>query len=71
MRTVTDGTRHYIVMRFWDNKNNNWEYHVYVEAVAKEGVRDIAAHLGVTLPASKTNNVRRLWDILWEEKLKI
>ena len=46
MRTVTDGTRHYIVMRFWDNKNNNWEYHVYVEAVAKEGVRDIAAHLG-------------------------
>ncbi len=70
MRTVRDADGHnYIVLRFWDNKNNNWEYHVYAEVVAKEAARDVAVQLGVTLPSSDTNNVRQLWDIIWDEKL--
>lgn len=69
MRTVTDGSSNYIVMRFWDDKNQNWEYHVYAEVVAKEAARDVAKYLGIELPPSDTHNVRQLWDILWKEKL--
>jgi hypothetical protein len=70
IRTLRDANDHnYMVFRFWDNKNNNWEYHVYAEVVAKEAARDIAAHLNMTLPSSETHNVRQLWDFIWEEKL--
>jgi len=70
MRSLRDANGHnYIVLRFWDNNNNNWEYHVYAEVVAKEAARDIATHLGINLPSSDDNNVRRLWDIIWSEKL--
>ena len=71
MRTVTDGNHNYIVMRFQDDKNKNWEYHVYAEVVAKEAARDIALHLGLELPSSDTHNVRQLWDIIWDKKFKI
>lgn len=67
IRTVTDGSSNYIVMRFWDDKNKNWEYHVYAEVVAKEAARDVASHLKIELPSSNTHNVRQLWDILWEK----
>lgn len=68
IKTVSDGSSNYIVMRFWDDKNNNYEYHVYAEVVAKEAARDIAAHYDVQLPSSDTHNVRQLWDKLWDEK---
>lgn len=71
MRTVTDGKRNYIVIRFWDDKNKNWEYQVFAEVVAKEAARDVAEHLGVSLPPSDKANVRTLWNILWNEKFKI
>lgn len=70
MRTVTDGKRNYIVIRFWDDKNTNWEYQVFAEVVAKEAVRDVARHVGVVLPSSDKTNVRKLWNLLWEEKFK-
>lgn len=70
IRTVRDKKGHsYIVMRFWDDKNNNWEYSVYSEVVAKEAARDVAKNYGITLPSSKTHNVRSLWNIIWEQKL--
>lgn len=69
MRTISDGSSNYIVIRFWDDKNNNWEYHVYAEVVAKEAARDVAAFHGIQIPSSDTHNVRQLWDILWKEKL--
>lgn len=71
MRTVSDGNSNYIVMRFWDDKNKNYEYHVYAEVVAKEAARDIAQHLDVQLLSSDTHNVRQLWDTLWNEKFKV
>ena len=70
MRTVRDGNSNYIVMRFWDDKNTNWEYHVYAEVVAKEAARDVASHFNIELPSSDTHNVRQLWDIIWEAKFK-
>ena len=70
MRTTTDGRHPYIVTRFWDDKNNNWEYSAYSEVVAKEAVRDIAEYYGVTLPSSNTHNVRTLWNLLWKSKLE-
>ena len=48
MRTVSDGNSNFIVFRFWDDKNANWEYHVYAEVVAKEAARDVAKYLGLT-----------------------
>jgi hypothetical protein len=69
MRTMTDGSCNYIIIRFWDDKNNNWEYHVYAEVVAKEAARDVAAHYNIQLPSSDTHNVRQLWDLLWKEKI--
>lgn len=70
IRTVKDGSGHnYIVMRFWDDKNNNWEYHVYAEVIAKEAARDVAEHFEINLPSSETHNVRELWDIIWNAKL--
>ena len=72
IRTVRDRKGHsYIVMRFWDDKNENWEYSVYAEVVAKEAARDIAKNYGVILPASENRNVRALWNIIWDEKLKL
>lgn len=72
MRTVRDRSGHnYIVMRFWDDKNNNWEYSVYGEVVAKQAARDVARNYAIKLPSSDTHNVRTLWDIIWEEKLKL
>ena len=70
MRTVRDGLGHnYIVMRFWDDANNNWEYHVYSEVVAKEAARDVAASFGIELPSSDNHNVRQLWDKIWDDRL--
>jgi hypothetical protein len=72
MRTVRDTKGYsYIVMRFWDDKNENWEYSVYCEVVAKEAARDVAKCYGVVLPSSKTHNVRTLWNTIWEKKFKL
>lgn len=70
-RTVRDAKGHnYIIIRFWDDRNSSWEYHIYAEVVAKEAARDIAAHFEIELPSSDTHNVRQLLDIIWESKLK-
>lgn len=68
LRSFRGKEGNYVVIRFWDKKN--WEYHVYAEVVAKKAARDIAAHHKVELPPSNTNNVRKLWDILWEARFK-
>lgn len=70
IRTVRAGKSNFIVMRFWDDKNNNWEYQVFAEVVAKKIARDVASHFNIELPSSDTHNVRQLWDIIWEEKFK-
>lgn len=66
IRSTRDAEGHnYIVIRFWDDGNKNWEYHVYSEVVAKEAARDVALQLGVALPPDETRNVRTLWEIVW------
>ena len=70
MRSVRDQIGHnYLIIRFWEDKNNNWEYHVYAEVVAKEAVRDIGKKFGYNFPVQTDPNVRTLWDKIWNEKL--
>jgi hypothetical protein len=70
MRTVRDKEGHnYLIIRFWDDKNSNWEYHVYAEVIAKEAVRDIGNIFGYRFPIKTNPNVRALWDKIWNENL--
>jgi len=71
MRTVKgESGANYIIYRFWDDKNNNWEYIIYAEVVAKKAVRDVGRYFGYHIPEGQTNpNVRTLWDKIWDEQL--
>lgn len=53
----------YIVIRSWDDKNNNWEYHVYAEVTALTAADDCWKH-STLLP--KGLNTRQTWDKVWE-----
>jgi hypothetical protein len=72
IRTVKGQSKaNYLVVRFWDDKNSNWEYTVYAEVIAKDAVRDVGKRFGYKIPGKGTTNpnVRTLWDMIWEEKL--
>lgn len=56
----------YLIVRFWDDKNSNWEYHVYAEVIAKEAVRDVGELYGYNFPVQTNPNVRTLWDKIWD-----
>lgn len=71
MRTIKGREGYnYLVIRFWDDHNNNYEYHVYAEVIAKQAARDVAERLGIVLPPSDENNVRQYWDQIWEEAMQ-
>ena len=53
----------YIVIRSWDDKNNNWEYHVYAEVTALTAAHDCWKQ-DTLLP--KSLNTRQTWDKVWE-----
>lgn len=57
----------YLVMRFRDDKNKNWEYHVYAEVIASE----VADEFGISKrKKSRISdlNTRERFDILWNKK---
>jgi hypothetical protein len=66
IRTIKGKSKtNYLVIRFWDDNNQNWEYHVYAEVIAKQAVRDIGKRFGYNFPVRKDPNSRTLWDKVW------
>jgi len=67
IRTIKGKSKtNYLVIRFWDDNNKNWEYHVYAEVIAKQAVRDIGKNFGYNFPIQRDPNSRKLWDKVWE-----
>ena len=57
----------YLVMRFKDDKNKNWEYHVYAEVIASDVAQEFSIVKKREGRKSELNTRERL-DILWNKK---
>lgn len=60
----SESDNNYLFLKYWDNKNNNWEYQVYQLAMAKPVCREFGAP--ELNESGGYNNSRVMCDWVWD-----
>jgi hypothetical protein len=62
---TSNGGKTFLFYRYWDDKNNNWEYQVYELVQSMQAARDLGAP--DKLPSRPSNlNTREMCDWVFE-----